>query len=75
MRHIWSAAALVTALWIGAADARYTCDSVARRYDLDPDGFVFTRTSSCGRRTARCVWRFQGGRVREFTLTHQRKRT
>jgi hypothetical protein len=42
MRHIWSAAALVTALWIGAADARYTCTSVARRGDMDPDGFVFT---------------------------------
>jgi hypothetical protein len=42
MRHIWSAAALVTALWIGVADARYTCDVVARRGDLDPDGFAFT---------------------------------
>jgi hypothetical protein len=42
MRHSLRAAALVSMLTLGVAEARYTCTSIVRRGDADPETQVFT---------------------------------
>jgi hypothetical protein len=41
MRQLWGASAIALVCLAGVAEARFTCESVARRGDLDPGGAVF----------------------------------
>jgi hypothetical protein len=42
MKQRWGAGALAIACFAGMAEASFTCESVARRGDLDPDGAAFS---------------------------------